>query len=154
MIFVQTIPVKPYLLRYLSSKHETDPFILSERNRYGLFIIKSLRHSHIVRTGKYTMDFKTEPMRVEIKEHYEQSYGIHISDRDMYHFNSILQDEFYEEMLKFVGYRYTGRKGEIKRALHDFCEFYKISEDDLPFRTLQKQWERQRHRLTTYITTV
>lgn len=100
------------------------------------------------------MDFKTEPMRVEIKEHYEQSYGIHISDRDMYHFNSILQDEFYEEMLKFVGYRYTGRKGEIKRALHDFCEFYKISEDDLPFRTLQKQWERQRHRLTTYITTV
>lgn len=143
MIFEQTILVKSYLLKFLSKSIPTDPFNLTEKNRYGIFIINMLRHSEVVRTNRYFIQGKTEKMRIRIKEHYERSYGINISAWHQYQFNNMLLDEFHDRMIDYVISRYTGKKGDIKNALHGFCDHYDISEDDLPFRTLVKMWERE-----------
>lgn len=147
MIFIQSISVKSYLLKYLSYYHDTDPFILTEKNRFGIFILNSLRFTPIVRGNKYTIQGHTKTMRVKIKEHYERSFGINISDWHQYQFNALLLDEFHEKMLEYVKDRYSGKKGDIKSALKEFCTKYDITEDDLPFRTLEKMWEREKYRI-------
>lgn len=147
MIFIQTIPVKSYLLKYLTYYQPTDPFVLTEKNRFGIFILNSLRFTHIERGNKYTIQGATKPMKVKIKEHYERSFGLNISPWHQYHFNAMLLDEFHEKMLYYVHANYTGKKGDIKRALLDFCDKYEIYEDDLPYRTLEKMWERERYRV-------
>jgi hypothetical protein len=144
MIFEQTILVKSYLLKFLSKRVPTDPFILTERNRYGIFIINMLRHSDVIRTHhKYEIKEKTDKLRIRIKEHYERAYGINISAWHQWQFNNMLRDEFQDRMLEYVTSRNSGRKGDIKNALQDFLDIYDISEDDLPFRTLIKMWERE-----------
>lgn len=154
MIFIQTILVKSYLLKYLSYYHPTKPFVLSEKNRYGLFILNSLKHTEVIRTNRYTVQGRTEPMKISIKEHYERSFGINISAWHQYQFNALLLDEFHDRMLDFVSYRLTGRKGEIKAALHEFCDKYNISEDDLPFKTIEKMWERENYKINGLLSTV
>lgn len=151
MIFIQTIPVKSYLFKYLTYYQPTDPFVLTEKNRFGIFILNSLRFVHIERGNKYTIQGATIPLKVKIKEHYERSFGINISPWHQYHFNAMLLDEFHEKMLYYVQANYTGKKGDIKKALLDFCDKYEIYEDDLPFRTLVKMWERERYRVTLSI---
>lgn len=149
MVFIQSIRVKSYLLKYLTYNHPTDPFVLTEKNRFGVFILNSLRFSYVTRTNKYLIKGSTEIMKIEIKEHYERSFGINLSPWHQYQFNSFLRDEFHDRMIDFVSYRYTGKKGEIMPALLDFCEKYDISEDDLPLKTIQKMWEREKHRLNS-----
>lgn len=152
MIFENSIEVKTFLLKYLSFQHSTEPFVLTERNRYGLFLIKSLRFTyHRSHAKRYTIQGAKQNMRILIKEHYERSFGVHLSARDKYQFNSFLLDEFKDKMLEHVAYRYTGRKGDIKRALNEFRDRYGITEDDLPFRTLEKTFEREKHKLNLYI---
>ena len=148
MIFVQSITVKTYLLKYLNYYHSTDPFLLSEKNRFGTFILNTLRFSVVQRRKQYRIQGVTSKMKIEIKEHYERSYGINISPWHQYQFNTLLQDDFHDRMLDFVKYRYTGKKGDIKKALLEFVDKYDISEDELPFKTLEKMYERKRHRIT------
>src|SRR5690606_37183849 len=107
MIFIQTISVKSYLLKYLSYYQPTKPFVLNEKNRYVLFILNSLKHTEVIRTNRYTVQGRTEPMKIAIKEHYERSFGINISAWHQYQFNALLLDEFHDRMLDFVSYRLT-----------------------------------------------
>ncbi len=89
----------------------------------------------------------TTKMQIEIKEHWERKYGINISRWHQSQFNEFLQDDFHDRMLDFVKYRYTGKKGDIKKALLLFIEKYDISEDELPYKTLEKMYERKKHRI-------
>lgn len=152
MVFYLRIEVKSYLKKFLAFHHPVDPFVLTEKNRYGLFILNSLRHSEILRRGnRYTLQGHTVPMEILLREHYERSFGLHISKWHQYQFNSFLLDEFHDRMLEHVANQYTGRKGDYKRSLLDLREKYAITEDDLAFKTLEKMFEREKYRLTNYL---
>ena len=53
-------------------------------------------------------------------------------------------------MLTTIAPSLTGRKGELKTELLKFREKYDISEDDLPFKTLEKMWERNKFKMPKY----
>lgn len=147
MIYTKTVTVKSFLLKYLSYYHPTDPFVLSEKNRFGTFILNTLRFHNIERGKRYVTLGNTAKMKIDIKEHYVNSYGVNISAWHQYQFNNLLMDDFHDRMLDFVKYRHTGKKGDIKKALLLFIEKYEISEDELPFKTLEKMWERKSKRI-------
>lgn len=152
MVFYLTIEVKSYLKKFLAFHHSVEPFVLTEKNRHGLFILNALRHSEVIRSGKrYTLQGRTEPMQILLREHYERSFGLHISSWHQYQFNSFLLDEFHDRMLEHVACQYTGRKGDYKRALLGLREKFSITEDDLAFKTLEKMFEREKYRLSHYL---
>lgn len=132
---------------------DIDPaFTITQKNRFGSFLINSLRHKLQieVENKKYTIAEKVDTLYISIPEHYERNYGINISVKHQYWFNRFLQEEFQDKMLMFVAPKLDGKKGTIKPELMKFREFYKIDEDDLPFLSLKKMWERNQHRLEHY----
>ncbi|WP_143007878.1 hypothetical protein [Pedobacter antarcticus] len=87
---------------------------------------------------------------ISIPEVYERNFGLVISIKHQYWFNKFIQDDFHDKMLSFVVPKMTGKKNEIKPALLRFREIHNITEDDLPLKTLEKMWERNRYRIPQY----
>ena len=150
MIFIHPILIKPYLKKYMGHYVCIDPtFRLSEKDRFGSFLINSLRHKTEINKTDLKCKILGESLSVSIPGYIEQRYGVHISPKHQFRFNNFLLDEFNDRMLDFVVPRLQGKKGDVKKALLEFRAIYGIDEDMLAYKTLEKQWER-----TYYCTTM
>lgn len=87
---------------------------------------------------------------VRIPDHYQQNYGIHLPHKAQVRFTTFLLDEFNDRMLHFVVPKIGGRKGDIRKALLEFRDFYNITEDELAYRTLERQWSRHSEFIERY----
>lgn len=126
-----------------------DPvFFLSENNRFGGFLINSLKHKRQIKPSELKYQLTGDTLMVGITEHFERNYGIYISEKHQYRFNNFLYDDFNDRMVDFVLPKLTGTKGDIRRELLAFRKKYSISEDDLPFTTMKKQFERTKAYVT------
>jgi hypothetical protein len=151
MKFLHPVAIKPFLKRYLAYHCLVNPqFELTEKNRFGSYLINCLRFKTQVdpETLEYSLGGTPVTMYVSIPEYYERNFGIIISKRHQMRFNKFLLDEFHDRLVSYVHPQLTGRKGEIKMALLNFRLKYDISEDDLPYKTLEKMYERERYRAT------
>jgi len=154
MILVLPVAIKPHLKSYLANKCAIEPhLVLSHKNKYSSFLLNSLRSKSLMLTdaeNRYKIGDKPDKIMVSIPEFYEKNFGITISIAHQYWFNKFLQEDFIDQMMFCIGPWVTGKKGEIKPRLLAFREKYDITEDDLPFKTLEKMWERNRHRLPSF----
>lgn len=143
MIFLHRVTIKPYLLKYMAHYVKIEPhFRVSEKNRFGAFLINSLRHKSQLFKHDHKSAVTGVPLLVGIPEIYELQYGIIISEKHQYRFNNFLFNEFTDRMLDYVVPKLTGKKGDVKRELLNFRASFDICEDELPYKTLEKQWER------------
>ncbi|WP_231424006.1 hypothetical protein [Pedobacter sp. Leaf250] len=117
-------------------------FILSDTNRFGGFLVNSLKHKRHIKENDLIINLTGETLTVSIGEYYERNYGILISKTHQARFNKFLFDDFNDRMFDYVLPRLTGKKGDIRKALLSFRDKYSISEDELGFTTLKKQYER------------
>ena len=154
MKFMHPVAIKPFLKRYLAHYCLVDPhFELTEKNRFGSYLINCLRFKTQVTPDPFEYSIGSNGVRlmVGIPEYYERNFGVIISKRNQFRFNQFLLDEFHDRMVDYVYPKLTGRKGEIKMALLNFREKYSISEDELPYKTIEKMYERERYRATAYM---
>lgn len=117
-------------------------FIISDTNKFGGFLLNSLRHKKFVKKSDLSFSIDGVILSVSISERYERIYGVFISKQHQARFNKFLFDDFNDRMIDFVRPNLTGKKGDIRKELLKFREKYLISEDELPFTTLKKQYER------------
>jgi hypothetical protein len=153
MIFLHPIAIKPYLKNYMARYCEIDPvLVISSKNRFSSFLLISLKHKNSwpSRDKSYSTADKMEKIYVSIPEVYERNFGLIIGAKEQFWFNRFIQDDFQDKMLSFVVPQLTGKKNEIKPALMKFREIHNICEDELSYRTLEKMWERNRHRIPLY----
>jgi len=149
MIFIHPVAIKPYLKKYMARYVAIDPhFVLSEKNRFGTFLINSLKQKKEIIQSDLHCKIEGESLNVVIPPYLETHYGIFIPKKNQFRFNSFLLDEFNDRMMDFVLPRINGNKGDIRKALLEFRSIYGIYEDDLPYKTLEKQWERKYARST------
>ena len=122
-----------------------DPhFVLTEKNRFGIFLINSLRHKKEQEDLPHNYSIpNTVKLKIAIPEHYERNMGFIISERHQYRFNNYLYEEFVERMIERIIENNTGAKGDIRKNLLLFREKYQISEDELGYKTMEKIWERK-----------
>lgn len=125
-------------------------FKLSEKDRFGSFLINSLRHKTEINKTDLQCKITGDTLLISIPAYIEQRYGVHISPKHQFRFNSFLLDEFNDRMLDYVVPKLTGKKGDVKKSLLEFREAYGIYEDILPYKTLEKQWERTYYCLNNY----
>ena len=153
MRFIRQVNLKPFLKRYLSYYYPVDPYFeLSEKNRYGSYLISCLRFKTQAKEDpfEYHVADRADILKISIPEHYERNFGIIITRRDKFRFNQFLLDDFHERLVEYVYPQLTGRKGEIKIALLNFMQKYAITEDELQYRTIEKMYLRERHRAIAY----
>ncbi|HEY0056297.1 MAG TPA: hypothetical protein VGB63_13150 [Pedobacter sp.] len=145
------VALQPYLKKYLAYHYSVEPFILTEKNRHGAFLINSLRHKSKVEPEGRGMNYRylTTKVDIELSEFYWRNFGNVIPLKCQYRFNNFLLDEFQEKMVEFVQPRLE-RKGDLNMRLLTFREKFSISEDELPIKTMQKAWEREKNRITIY----
>ena len=130
-----------------------DPYFeLTEKNRFGNYLISCLRPKTQIQKEAfdYHISDNSVKLKVSIPEHYERNFGIIISKRHQLRFNQFLLDDFHERMVEYVYPQLTGRKGEIRMALLNFRAKFQISEDELGYKTLEKMYERERHRANAW----
>jgi len=143
MVFLHRVTVKPFLKTYLAHYVKVEPyFVLSDTNRFGSFLLNSLKPKKQIKKSDLKIRLEGVELTVCISEWYERNYGVIISFEHQGRFNKFLFDDFNDRMLDFVLPKLTGKKGEIRRELLNFREKYSISEDELGFTTLKKQFER------------
>lgn len=153
MVFFHPVAIKPFLKNYMAHYCEIEPsFLITQNNRFASYLVNCLRHKTSLETmtKKYQIAENLDKLMIQIPEYYSTHHGINISFKHQYWFNKFLQDDFQEKMLTTIVPHLTGKKGEIKKALFKFREKYNITEDDLPFKTIEKMWERNRNRLHLY----
>lgn len=171
MKLIDSIMIQAYLKKYLEYHHSTDPFLLTEKNRFGSYLISKLRfkakaeeeNNPPLRKAKRKgvpvpapvqrperslnihKRYMNAVLDIAIPEHYWICYGSVITPRGQERFNNFLLDEFQDRMVDFVSPG-VKRKGDLNMMLLTFREKYDISEDELSLKTLQKMWEREKHR--------
>lgn len=153
MIFLHPIAIKPFLKCYLAHYCTIEPaFVITQNNRFASYLANCLRHKTTLEVlhKRYTISDNLDNIMVQIPEYYSHQHGINISLKHQHSFNRFLQDDFRDKMMATIVPGLKGKKGEIKTALQAFRERYKITEDDLPFKTLEKIWERNRKNIDLY----
>lgn len=151
MVFLHRVTIKPYLKTYLSYYVTVEPYlVLSDTNRFGSFLLNSLKHKKQIKKSDLKIRLEGVDLVVSISEWYERNYGVIISYEHQGRFNNFLFDDFTDRMLDFVLPKLTGKKGEIRKELLKFREKYSISEDELGFTTMKKQFERANMCLMRY----
>lgn len=152
MKLLDKIYIQAYLKKYLAYYQPVDPFLLTEKNRFGAILISNLSFRKKADKEKLPRGYNrymNTPLDIEIPEHYWIGYGSIITPRGMQRFNHFLLDEFQDRLVEFVAPGLK-RKGDLAIMLLTFREKFEISEDELPYTTLKKSWEREKHRLTRY----
>lgn len=150
MILIDRVYIRGYLKKYLASYHPVDPFMLTEKNRFGTLLISNLRfktkaEKEILERPNIHKHYLNAILEIGIPEHYWVGYGPVITSIGQHRFNNQLLDEFQDRLVEFVlpGLK---RKGDLNMMLLTFREKFDIIEDELSLKTLQKIWEREKYR--------
>lgn len=117
-------------------------FKLTDTNKFGGFLINSLRHKKHIKPSDLKIKIDGNFITVSIPEYYETHYGVCIPKTAQYRFLKFLYDDFNDRLLDFVNSRISGNKGDIRRELMNFRNKYFITEDELPYYSLKRQYER------------
>lgn len=145
------IAVKPVVKKYLAGKVKTDPMALSKTNPYGIFLYNCLvRLNGKVRACLVGVDTDKYPsvLKVKISEDMWQRKGWYLHPQKQVDFNNLiikmLDDEFHYYM--DVQTQLLGHK--IYTSFLRFREKFDFTEDDMPIKTMEKNYERYRKSVT------
>jgi hypothetical protein len=141
------VAVKPFVKKYIGQDYPVDPFVLSTTNKYGMFLYHCISQPekkplHLVNTQTIDETIYTDIMNVKLTDKRKREIGCIMTPESVVHFNKFVQQDFNEEFYKYVKHR-IGPKGTIYRAIMNFRAIYEISEDEYPYRTMERAFQRR-----------
>ncbi len=169
-MYTITIPVKPYVKKFIIARYRQDTWELNKAERIGKVLYAMLDRMP-VRYEKSTVNY-SDTLRVEICRDYARNKGIYLSNESIIDFNDYIQLELIEEIAMYALHikNRTGLKKydelyvkhanatrqkvhvirnpqmmqyfEKREIIYDILKQYDISEDDFPFDTVKKACQR------------
>ncbi len=136
-----TIPVKPYVNRYLMHIYG-NCFQLTKRDHIGIFLFFLLQKNNEEKSYDYYMNQYSEKFIVELSDKKIFDWGTrYLTSYSISTFNQFIEHLIKDECHKFVdACIYTGSRQ--KDAIIAFMEKYNFSEQDIPYHTLKKSYQR------------
>lgn len=169
-MYTITIPVKPYVRKFVQARYEQEVWEINKQERLGkMFYLLLERMPRIYEKPKFNLG---DQLKVNICHDYAVRRGPYISSDSVLEFNEAIQLEIIEDIAmhafhvkKRIGikkykelYIKQGSQSrqktyviqnpdlfqyfEKKEIIYDILKIYNISEDDLPFETVRKAWQR------------
>lgn len=137
-----TLPVKPYTRKFLE-RHLGAHYQLSNVDAFGRYLYCLLREPRRNSEceeylGIYTAKF---PVRIVPYLLYDRACK-NCSAYVVHHFNCFVERIFYDEFHTFVQARVEDGLMEAKEAIERFCAKHKLSEDDVRYETMKRNWQR------------
>jgi len=146
-----TIAVKPVIKKYLSLKVNTTPLILSKTHAYGIFLYHCLvRISDKNRPAYSAVDTEKYPdsIKVVISEDMWRRKGWYIHSQKQADFNKFVAKMLDEEFHYYMDIQTQDNHQKIYTSFLKFREKYDFTEDDMPIKTMEKNYERYRLELS------
>ncbi|MGI4870978.1 MAG: hypothetical protein ACRYFX_07350 [Janthinobacterium lividum] len=136
------LPVKPYTLKFLT-RHLGAAYKLGNVDIYGRFLFALLRQPRTDKQYDDYLDRYTAKFPVRIVPYLVGDRACkNCSPLTVVHFNSFVEEIFYKEFHDFVQFRVEENGVQAKVAIERFCSRFELSEDDISYETLKKNWQR------------
>ena len=136
------LPVKPYILQFLK-RHLGENYQLSNVDPFGRYLMGLLRTPRTDRQYDNYLSRYTAKFPVRIVPYLVADRACkNCSSLTVVHFNSFAEDIFYTEFHQFVQVRVEDNLMQAKVAIEQFCFRHQLSEDDVRFETLKRNWHR------------
>jgi hypothetical protein len=139
---ILSLPVKPYTLKFLT-RHLGAAYKLSNNDSYGLYLFSLLRQPRTDRQyedylGRYTAQFPVSIVPYLVADRACKN----CSPLTVVRFNNFVEGIFFTEFHSFVQFRVEETDMQAKQAIERFCKRFELTEDDISFETLKKNWNR------------
>jgi hypothetical protein len=130
------------MLKFLT-RHLGAGYQLSNNDIYGRYLYNLLRTPREERQYEDFLDRYTEKFPVKIVPYM-------VADRmcknctpyTIVNFNSFSEGIFFKEFHDFVQFRVEENEVQAKVAIERFCQRFGLTEDDIAYETLKKNWSR------------
>jgi len=130
-------PVKPHVYKYLQKK-VGEKLVVVSTSYFGATVLDILSKNH----SDYSVVKSDLTYSVEISLRYMEKNGVYLNPRVVRKFNARIDDIFREELRTHIEISYTINNIPKERSLRDFLLVYDITEDDIKFETLVKDFHR------------
>ncbi|MGJ1366296.1 hypothetical protein [Sphingobacterium spiritivorum] len=148
MIVHRPIYLTPANRLFLSSKFDPDQFILSRRNKYGMFLYLMLGRFDPQKDGrrdaKVCLEKYPDKLTLMISESKYLARGMYISNTNMIYFNQFVKGEMMEEFFQYMDLNFKLNRFPLKRSILTWMTKSNLHEDVISLRTLEKAYERYR----------
>ncbi len=133
---------------YLASKFDVDPFILTKKNIFGIFLLNSLCKKKNLPINNHKMDIAKydHSITVQITERAFKNSGYCVPNKTLIDFNNMVRFIFLDEFHAYMDFHVTYNRSQIRQCIIDFMRKCNLHEDIIGIRTLEKDYERYRDR--------
>jgi hypothetical protein len=137
-----SLSVKPYTLKFLTRHLGTD-YQLSVVDSFGRYLFGLLRQPRTDKQydnylSRYTAKFPVRLVPYLLADRACKN----CSSLTTVHFNNFAEEIFFREFHSFVQFRVQEEAMEAKLAIQKFSRFHNLTEEDISFETLKKNWGR------------
>ena len=130
------------MLKFLT-RHLGAGYKLSNNDLYGRFLFGLLRQPRTDKQYEDYLDRYSAEFPVRIVPYLVADRACkNCSPLTVVHFNNFAEEIFFKEFHDFVQFRVEEMGTEAKLAILRFSEKFDLSEDDIKFETLKKNWHR------------
>lgn len=149
MEFDLTIPIQPYLKKYLSSIVEIEPLTLSnDKCHISAIIFETFKKQAEEEDESQNYDTKLKALTDRLFLRFNKDVWIlgrgYIDERYFLTIDKRLKAMFDQQLCDYVTI-HNKKIGDIQKSIAQFMEHYKISEDDLAAHTVYKMYSRAKH---------
>ena len=140
-----TIPIRPYLKKWISSNKECEPFfsISLTKCHFSAILLEPLQKERIT-VGKSEYKFLTDEIRCRMSETVMREKKFWMTSETPLIIDKRLKAMFDQQLVDFI--TMTNReKGDIKDSILCFMDYYELTEDDISWETLVKMYYRARY---------
>lgn len=151
MIVNIKICVLPEVKKFIEHKYSVAPFILTKKNKYGIFLYHCLvRINSKVKESAFEVDQKkySETLTIRLSDDMWRRKGYYIHPQKQIDFNSFVSMEMDDAFYDHMDFHYQHQGDKIQHSIYKFREKFGLTEDDLTLKCLEKKYERYRLGLT------
>lgn len=137
-----SIPVKPFALKFLT-RHLGPGYKLGCGDLYGSYLFSLLRQPRDHRQYEKFLARYTAVFPVKIVPYLVADRACkNCSPLTIVKFNTLVEEIFFKEFHDFVQFRTEETQVQAKVAIERFCTKFELTEDDIAYETLKKNWQR------------
>jgi hypothetical protein len=131
-------PVDRHVYKYLQKK-VGEKLVVSKNNFFGSMVLDILQKNY--------SDLERVPSEmvfpVEVSIRYMEKMGFYLDSRSIRKFNTRIDDVFREEMVGAISLNFEKFRIPKERSLRELLDFYNITEEDIKFETLVRDFKRK-----------
>ncbi len=147
MIVDIKICVLPEVKKFIQHRYPVHPFVLSKKNKYGIFLYHCLvKINSKVKESAFDMDMNkySEVLTIRLSDDCWRRKGYYIHPQKQIDFNSFVSMEMDDAFYDHMDYYYKDQGRKIQHSIYEFRNKFKLTEDDVTLKCLEKKYERYR----------